>query len=720
MGLGDLRRLQCRFEEAESLYTQVSRIAVAIRGPDSEKFGDIYTGFGKLYLSTARPREAAEMFQRSVSIFERLGASTDARVRTAQILMANAAAMQGHYSEAIAHVHRAYALLDSLPARGLFGMRSLFQTGGEVFRAARQYDSSLEYFDRMVAVERRFMENSLPFLTEGQRLQWLNTYPLVHSGLISLARKVQQPRFLESAYAMTVNAKGKAIDAALVERNIALCSGEERSKPILDEYLRVSTQLANLSYAQVTQSNQSLRPRAILSLEERRDSLELSLSHVCFQYSGPLKQTAYGSPELLRRIEPGGILWDIVRFCPTDTLSTASYGVCPCDDHYAVFVCNSSGVVGLHDVGRVVEIDSLVLALRAAVGAKLDEVYSPLGSNHEARIRSIATEITRRLPPLPAADSAVPRTLYVSPDGILGLLPFELLTLDSDRYLIDGYRISYLSSSRDLVNSVSSQFSNRQAVILAAPDFERAADMPAESAQKIDSAATRRKAFAGSLSACFGNGFLPLAQSGKEADAVAALLTADKVPVVVRRGQAATESCVRSLTGGPEILHIATHGFFCDKSGTDDWNSLRSPLLRSGLALAGANRTLRGESGSTLDDGILTAYEVSAMDLSNTDLVVLSACETGVGDITRSEGVLGLTRAFRRAGAKSVVMNLWQASDKVAGELVTELYRRWLGGRSKVDALRDAMLQAKARAKQRFGHTDPYLWCGFVLVGDSH
>ncbi len=140
---------------------------------------------------------------------------------------------------------------------------------------------------------------------------------------------------------------------------------------------------------------------------------------------------------------------------------------------------------------------------------------------------------------------------------------------------------------------------------------------------------------------------------------------------------------------------------------------LENPLLRSGLALAGANTWLKGETlPPEAEDGILTAEDVSGLDLLATELVVLSACETGLGEVQVGEGVFGLRRAFMLAGAKTLVMSLWKVPDKQTQELMSDFYRRILAGEARADALRQAQLAMKQK------YPDPYYWGAFICQGD--
>ena len=141
-------------------------------------------------------------------------------------------------------------------------------------------------------------------------------------------------------------------------------------------------------------------------------------------------------------------------------------------------------------------------------------------------------------------------------------------------------------------------------------------------------------------------------------------------------------------------------------------------MLRSGLFFAGANRGLSGAAPSAdLDDGVLTAYEAMGLNLQGTELVVLSACQTGLGQVRNGEGVFGLRRALQVAGAEAVLMSLWPVPDNATQELMSLFYAKWLNGRDKHQALREAQLEMREKIRERHGRDLPFYWGAFVLVG---
>jgi CHAT domain-containing protein len=175
----------------------------------------------------------------------------------------------------------------------------------------------------------------------------------------------------------------------------------------------------------------------------------------------------------------------------------------------------------------------------------------------------------------------------------------------------------------------------------------------------------------------------------------------------------------------PVVLHLATHGYFCPKAKFSGGARIyENPLLYSGLVLSGVNRFILDIEQTSLqpmvDDGVLTSLEVSGLNLVGTDLVVLSACRTGLGEIKYGEGVFGLRRSFQHAGAGTIVMSLWDIPDNETVELMEDFYGRWLSGESKSTALRNAALSVLCERRKYRGTAHPLFWGGFVLVGNPN
>ena len=298
----------------------------------------------------------------------------------------------------------------------------------------------------------------------------------------------------------------------------------------------------------------------------------------------------------------------------------------------------------------------------------------------------------------------------ISPDGLLHLLPFDVLIDEEDRYLIESLALTYLTAGRDLVRLEEASESRDGAVIIGDPAFNERTD------PHSSSPAQERQVEPTSLP------FPPLPGTAAEAHALAQIFPHARLFT----GTRATEAALKALHG-PRLLHIATHGFFSPiqkeiplfpggeidldrppSRSTLGSNGVMNPLLYSGLAFAGANPRHNGP-----EDGILTALEASSLDLWGTQLVVLSACDTGLGEIENREGVYGLRRAIAMAGAESQVMSLWKVSDAATQQLMTQYYQQLRSGAGRSEGLRQAKLTLLR--SQNLRH--PFYWASFILSG---
>lgn len=318
------------------------------------------------------------------------------------------------------------------------------------------------------------------------------------------------------------------------------------------------------------------------------------------------------------------------------------------------------------------------------------------------------------------------RELVISPDSTLNRLSFAALPTEYGGMLIDRFLVSYVSVGRDVAQFNRPPGSNLgNACVVADPAFNLSiATLSGSATGVVDSPADE------SLMGCTlnasrnersqGRRFGPLRGSRQEGERIAELLGV--TPLI---GAQALDGVIKRMRS-PRVLHLATHGFFLPAASsngptTDSSRASRAdpifqnPLLRSGLALAGANVWMAGgELPEAAEDGLLNAEDVTGMDLADTELVVLSACESGLGDIDDGEGVFGLRRSFILAGAKRLVMSLWKVPDQETRELMLEFYAGVLRGTSVSAALRAA--QEGVRAGKHGG--DPYYWAAFIIQGD--
>jgi CHAT domain-containing protein len=311
------------------------------------------------------------------------------------------------------------------------------------------------------------------------------------------------------------------------------------------------------------------------------------------------------------------------------------------------------------------------------------------------------------------------KRLFVSPDGMLNLIPFEIFTTPEGRYLMEDYVINYVTAGRDIVRFQDTTVAKGGALIVADPDY----DLGIKEKDRVVGELKVAKALRGNVSKdAKGLNFMRLPDTKLEADNIERILR-EKYGGEVRNYQdkKALEEILFSRES-PKVLHLATHGYFLrDEEAKEVLGQgfdlqemerapgmgIENPMLRSGIVLAGVNASLR----EGRDDGMVSAEKILGLRLKGTEMVVLSACETGVGDVRSGEGVFGLRRAFILSGARTVVMSLWGVPSRETTELMTRFYTLIAEGKTKAEALREAKLDMMQKKR------NPFYWGAFVLVG---
>jgi CHAT domain-containing protein/tetratricopeptide (TPR) repeat protein len=384
-------------------------------------------------------------------------------------------------------------------------------------------------------------------------------------------------------------------------------------------------------------------------------------------------------------------------------------------------------------LGDAAAIDALVEGWRDEV-RRDPRVASP-GDDALAGYRAAGERLRKAIWDPVAARLGRASLVFVVPDGPLGLVSLAALPTGADRYLVEtGPAIHYLSAERDLVRGPAGLRHGNGLLVLGGPDFDADPAGPAVAHRSERTEAGASESSHRSPRASCGDFrslvFDPLPRAVAEAGEIERLWSQRGSPVVKLTGALADEATFKRIAPDHAVLHLATHAFFvgaeCDAAGaggrTDPVGSPEaladSPLVMSGLALAGANHREKIGPDSDAEDGILTAEEIASLDLSGVELTVLSACGTGLGTVMAGEGILGLRRAFEVAGAGSLVTSLWSVQDEATRQWMSGLYRGRVAGLSIVEAARAASLGMLEEARRENRSTHPYYWGGFVAAGD--
>jgi CHAT domain-containing protein len=317
------------------------------------------------------------------------------------------------------------------------------------------------------------------------------------------------------------------------------------------------------------------------------------------------------------------------------------------------------------------------------------------------------------------------KKIAYSPAGKLYGIAFHALPVDSTTILMDKYELQQYTSTRQLSLRTETTSSAGPAGIVLFGDALFTMDSLELAKQRRHNSNNESNPVSGSLAKNRGNEngvWIDLPGTAEEIKKISQLFEHNKIRSQSFTRAAASEDNLKAFAAkAPPVMHIATHGFFLPdpekknqkRNGTGQANAYslaNDPLLRSGIGLAGGNYAWSGKTPvEGVEDGIVTAYEISQLNLENTELIVLSACETALGDVKGSEGVFGLQRGFKMAGVKKIIVSLWQVPDKETAELMTDFYTYWLSGKS----LNASFYQAQSDMRKKY---PAYYWAAFVLV----
>jgi CHAT domain-containing protein len=478
--------------------------------------------------------------------------------------------------------------------------------------------------------------------------------------------------------------KGRVLDAMTDTFGVLRQHATDaRDQHLLDELKQATVRLAQLALGGAGGMPLDEYRKALEEAKQRKEQLEAAISERSAEFRA-LSQTV-SLPAVQAAIPEDAALVEIAvyrPFNPKAESNSEAYGA----PRYAAYVIGRATPPRGKDLGPANAIDEAVDALRHAL-------RDPSRTDVDRLARVVDAKVMQPVRALLSGE----KRLLISPDGALNLIPFEALLDERQQFAVERYSISYLTSGRDLLRLQVPRTSRGEPVVVADPAF---GEPPAGTAGDHSSPPAPQRRSVTTASDLTSMYFAPLAGTALEARAIRTLLPQTRV---LSRDQA-TKAALLDVNA-PRILHVATHGFFL----ADATNATENPLLRSGLALAGANLVRTSSSG-----GLFTALEASTLNLWGTKLVTLSACDTGLGEVRNGEGVYGLRRAFFLAGAETLVMSLWPVSDSLTREMMTAYYTGLTQGLGRGEALRQAQLAMRSRP----GRRHPFHWAGFIQAGE--
>jgi len=716
-------------ERAVANYEQALAIMKERFGDRHPKYAGALTDLGLAYIRADQPRKADSVLQRAVEIQKAASRDRDPNYAYTLVLSALASATIGDLPRAERLAAEAMKVRTAVLGHGSPEEHLLL---AQITAKLNRREEARAHFARALELEDRDLRAGLGFNTEvGMRLRLMMTNQTLDACLDFAASHPHDTAAHELALAWVLKRKATVLDIQCRYRELQRAMGTHPDvarqvasvRKAFDAYM---TQLAQ----PVGKDSDAFRTE-VNRLRASYDREEADL-HALLDKLRPSSMTTVKEVTVAavrEQIPKGSVLVEFVEYAPRN-LTTSGEGVSPWKPRrYLAFVLHPdpSTAPKLIDLGETAVLDRGIREFREALPRVLRELQVSDEPSIDNEFRELSAELSRRLfTPIRSALGDA-KNVLLAPDGALNLLPFDAL-VDNDRYLIESFRFRYLLTGRDLLRVRGVR--GKGTTVFAAPDFNWRPEVVAapRPAPRTDQRLALRGVEAGQLR---GRRFQPYPGMALEADDIRKILKGtDYAPVQMFTGMAARKN-VFTAVRGPRILHVATHGFFTpdnsmeenaapgSRSGRPAANPGLPPLLRSGLVFTGANQlTDPSVSAAGADEGWLTAEEVGLMDLRGTELVVLSACQSGLGDVVQAgEGVFGLRRAFLYAGAESLVVSLFEVRDTETRELMQFFYQRLSKGATQADALYEAKRELIARRRQQHKAAHPFFWASFILIG---
>ncbi|MGB3786574.1 MAG: tetratricopeptide repeat protein [Phormidesmis sp.] len=698
--LGTIYVSEGDYAAALPLFERVLRSRESRLGRDHPLVGLSITNLAAVYLRREDYSPAIALFKRGISILEAAYGESHQLVASNINNLAIAYEAQNDQQSAIPLYEKSLSIMYALYGDNHPNIAATLNNLGLVYRRDNNPGQAIALFRSANLIEEYNLNSMLISASETRRQKYIQSIEQSTNRNVSihLNDRFTSPEVKAQAAQLAMETilqrKGRILEAVANTSQQLRAKLSPAEQSVFDDLNAVRAALAELQFSEEIDQTDPDYINRLRTLEAEAEALDEGLARRSATFSAAAEDISIGSVQ--SKIPTDAALVEFIRYYPYSEDSTTNW----LKPRYAAYVLMTSGSVQAVDLGDATEIDATVGEFRKAL------------SNRSQQANAIARQLNEQLiaPIRPFLSGK--SHLLLSPDSQLNLIPFDALVDAQDRYLIGSYQISYLNSGRDLLKLQADAPSRQASVVIANPNYEGSSSSAGNGQRSVD---------ANSLY------FSALPGTAAEGSAIASLLPS----ATLLTQQQATESALKQVSG-PSILHIATHGFFLpdvafvvlgenSRAASFDLvdveapaqvtpSNLENPLLRSGLAFTGANNR---SSGS--EDGIFTALEASGLDLYGTQLVVLSACETGIGAASSGEGVYGLRRAFAIAGAESQMMSLWQVDDTGTSELMQLYYKNLVEkkqGRS--EALRNAQLELLNTGT----YQHPYYWSSFIFSGD--
>jgi tetratricopeptide (TPR) repeat protein len=742
--LAELLRASGDLEGARRRYEESLGVLENAYGPDHPEVGLTLDNLGDLLEAIGDDTAAEQTYRRALAIREAALGPDHPDTAESLLSLGLLEAKSGEIAEGEEMLRRAVTIREvSLgPAHpqvseALTGLATVVAANGGV-------EESLEMALRAESISRDHLRLTGRSLNEQLAIRYAGVRNRGLDLALTLAGTDLDPAALRRVLDALVRSRAVVLDEMAARQRSVAATEDSRIAGLAAELANARSRLANLSVRGLDGMSPEAYRVLLDEAGQARDRAENALAAASASFAAERQRSLLGLDEVASSLHDRSglvayVLYDHTRLGRGDGDSDATPAAPVKVDrsrsvpsYLAMVLAPGSRNPAAIPLGSAEEIDRLVARwkreLVLAAGA-------PSRERAAERYREVAGALSTRIwDPVARTLNGATRVLVV-PDGTINLVSFATLPVGEDRFVVqDGPLVHYLSAERDAVPPSVAVASGRGLLALGGPAYDLdITGLVEPGTGGLAPASPTRSAGCASFDSLI---FDPLPGAAVEAGEVVEIwkdrarsADAPVEPVVHLTGPEATEAALKSAAPGSRVLHLATHGFFLGgdcASGLERSRGLTvvdteradpgvrlSPLLLSGLALAGASRG--ASEGSAEEDGILTAEEIASLDLSGVQWAVLSACDTGVGEIQAGEGVFGLRRAFQVAGVQTLVMSLWPVDDSSTRRWMGAFYRtRLIEGRDVAEAMRAASLEVLGEPGEP---SHPYYWGAFVAAG---
>jgi CHAT domain-containing protein/tetratricopeptide (TPR) repeat protein len=721
-GLATINWERGDFEAAEALMLRALAIRKKSFGGDNPDLAQLENDLAIMYVDWGRVDLAEPLEIHALEVREKAFGRNHPDVAQSLLNIAALKELRGEDSAATELTNRALAIYQSYYNGQHESVANALEFAAELDYKAGGYEKALAKSTQACGIRLKNFQANGAALSERDALAFSGRLRGSLSRVLTCYfQSTNASSAVQSGVAeLILQIKGQVSDQVFEQRQWLAGGDDPGVKALREQLLQTKYRMSEL-YVQGSSADSASYQRKLDSLEQSVRTLESDLARKSVRFREH-RERSNVSVRAMRQALPGETV--LVEYLKYDRIQWPGNVT---EARYLALLIKREGPAAILDIGKATVIDSLVREYRAHL-LSISRGQTPLDAAVEAAYRSLTRNLAEIVwrPVEQYAGSS--RQVMVACDGALNTVSFAGLPDTAAGYLVERFAFHYLSSGRDLIHYSIAAVSSHGLLAVGDPDyFSSPLGMSKNSPTPVLSSLSRGPMLRGYATDCATLRDMvasPLPGTRKEISLVIdRWRAARRDSVTVLLGADANELNFKRLAPSASVVHLATHGYYLEDTcrhrarGRLEQSDLeptgRNPLLLCGLLLAGANNRDTVQGGA---DGILTAYEVSEMNLANTQMVVLSACESGLGETVDGEGVYGLRRAFQMAGVRTILSALWPIADDATAGMMGDIYDRRHSSLPK--RLREIALNQLQELRKNGKCTHPYSWAGFIAIGD--